>query len=78
MGYASYTLSDGRQAGYGIDATCDELGCDAEIHRGIDYLCGDQPDGDHGCGRYFCYDHLFLGAPWSGSVCRACSDAESV
>lgn len=62
MGYAHYTLPDGREAGYGVAATCDADGCTAEIDRGLGYLCGQEPDGwraedDPGCGRYFCAEH---------------------
>ena|SRR6185437_851288 len=64
MGYASYTLPNGRAAGYGIEATCDHDGCEAEIDRGMGYLCGRNPDGwrsemEPGCGKYFCGDHLY-------------------
>lgn len=65
MGYGSYLLPDGREAGYNIVATCDHPTCDVEIDRGLGYLCGRSPDGhreDHepGCGRYFCWenDHI--------------------
>lgn len=62
MGYGYYTLPDGREAGYGVEAECDKPGCSAEIDRGLGYLCGDQPDGwrtedDHGCGNYYCGPH---------------------
>lgn len=62
MGYAHYALPDGRDAGYGVEATCDADGCDAEIDRGLGYLCGDSPDGhrdpdEPGCGKYHCPQH---------------------
>lgn len=62
MGYASYTLPDGREAGYAVEAECDHPDCSAEIHRGLDYLCGNYPDGhrdpaEPGCGLYFCSQH---------------------
>lgn len=62
MGYAHYTLPDGREAGYAVEATCDTDGCEAEIDRGLGYLCGEQPDGwrgedDYGCGNYYCGPH---------------------
>ena len=61
MGYAYYTLPDGREAGYGIIATCDAEGCTVTIDRGLGYLCGRLPDGhrdfdEYGCGRYFCHE----------------------
>jgi len=62
MGYGYYTLPDGREAGYGVEATCDKDGCSAKIDRGLGYLCGEQPDGwrneeDWGCGNYYCGPH---------------------
>ncbi len=62
MGYASYTLPDGRDGGYAVDAECDRDGCTAEIDRGLGYLCGRNPGGHpFGCGNYFCSEHLFYG-----------------
>jgi hypothetical protein len=58
MGYAQYTLSDGREAGYAVQATCDEPNCDAKIDRGMAYCCLPVGGGEHGCGHYFCSDHL--------------------
>ena len=63
MGYANYTLPDGREAGYGVDAECDASGCSEQINRGMGYLCGEDPDGwrdedKPGCGKYFCEPHL--------------------
>lgn len=63
MGYSYYVLPDGREAGYGVDAECDSPECDAEIDRGLGYLCGRSPDGhrdpgEPGCGRYYCMAHL--------------------
>lgn len=65
MGFSEYTLSDGRRAGYAVDAQCDHPDCHAEIHRGLAYLCGTYPNcGEDvdavGCGDYFCYDHRYL------------------
>lgn len=60
MGYAYYVLADGREAGYGVGATCDEKDCSTSIDRGLGYLCGNTPGGDEwGCGGYFCSAHLF-------------------
>lgn len=48
-----------RDIGYGVPATCDHPGCGAEINRGLSYVCGSNPyGGEHGCGLYFCKDHL--------------------
>lgn len=62
MGYASYVLPDGRDAGYAITAKCDVKDCLAKIDRGLGYLCGYMPDGHRpddqwGCGHYFCGAH---------------------
>lgn len=62
MGYAHYTLADGREAGYGVEAECDKPGCSKVIDRGMDYLCGENPhvwgSGDGwGCGNYHCGPH---------------------
>ncbi|MBM4713630.1 hypothetical protein GS551_05360 [Rhodococcus hoagii] len=62
MGYAYYTLPDGREAGYGVEAECDKPGCQTRIDRGLGYLCGQNPNGhkdaeEPGCGNYYCPDH---------------------
>lgn len=63
MGYAYYILVDGREAGYGVEAKCDKDVCDADIDRGLGFLCGRSPNGfrdfaEWGCGNYFCMNHL--------------------
>jgi hypothetical protein len=66
MGYALYTLPDGRNAGYGVEAECDHPDCHVRVNRGLGYLCGLNPLGrkdanEPGCGNYYCeahgYDH---------------------
>jgi hypothetical protein len=48
-----------RDIGYGVPATCDFLGCNKEINRGLSYVCGSDPlGGDYGCGLYFCGEHF--------------------
>lgn len=77
MGYASYTVyrrGEQIEAGYAIEDTCNQPDCNAEIDRGLGYLCGATPGGDeHGCGGYFCDEHLFIssvdGLP---QLCAAC------
>lgn len=69
MGYAFYEIN-GKPCGYGVEATCEEPGCDAKIDRGLGYLCGRAPGGDeHGCGGYFCGKHLV-----GGNQCARCRD----
>ncbi len=48
-----------RDVGYGVPAWCDHPGCNAEIDRGLAYVCcGEQPyGGENGCGLYFCGAH---------------------
>lgn len=48
-----------RDIGYGVPATCDYPGCGAEIDRGLAHVCGGDPyGGEHGCGLFFCREHL--------------------
>lgn len=78
MGWGYGINDQGREVGYGVEATCDHEGCDEKIDRGLAYVCGGMHDGDeHGCGRYFCGEHL--GYYWRGpdedmsvQLCGAC------
>jgi hypothetical protein len=82
MGYASYTLPDGREGGYAVEAECDRDDCETAIDRGLGYLCGTRPGGwPFGCGGYFCGEHLGLayvddgGVRWSAhQMCEPCAD----
>lgn len=47
-----------RDIGYGVPSICDHPGCDKEIDRGFDFVCGLPPYGENGCGLYFCNKHL--------------------
>ncbi|QOV99959.1 hypothetical protein RCF27_05935 [Rhodococcus pyridinivorans] len=63
MGFVYYILPDGREAGYGVEAECDDPECHRRIDRGRGYLCGHNPlgskeDDEAGCGNYFCHRHL--------------------
>lgn len=53
MGYSVYQNSDGRWAGYGVPATCDQPDCGIEIDRGLSFRC-------EGCELFFCSEHLLL------------------
>jgi len=58
-----------RDIGYGVPTYCDYPECDEEIHRGLAYVCGNEPyGGENGCGLFFCGEHLFL------SKCQKCID----
>jgi hypothetical protein len=74
MGYASYEITrNGQtmQAGYSVETVCEKDGCKEEIDRGLAYLCGKTPGGDeHGCGGYFCGQHLTY-----VNQCERCADA---
>lgn len=64
MGYSYYTLPDGREAGYGVEAECDHPDCHETIDRGLGYLCGRNPLGhkdaeEPGCGNYYCSKHEY-------------------
>ena len=49
-----------RDIGYGVPAYCDHPDCNAQIDRGLSYVCGGEPyGGDDGCGLYFCGKHLY-------------------
>lgn len=59
MGWAYGKNLEGRDIGYGVEATCDHPGCEAKIDRGLSYLCGGPKwESGEGCGKYFCDDHL--------------------
>jgi hypothetical protein len=77
MGNASYMIQrngEAIEAGYEVATTCEESGCDADIDRGLAYLCGQTPGGDeHGCGGYYCGSHLYIGpSDVSGDLCGRC------
>jgi hypothetical protein len=75
MGYGFYFLQDGRPAGYMVEATCDQRGCEEVIDRGLGCLCGTDPDvwnGESGgCKRYFCGSHLGWVGPRGGCQHRS-------
>ncbi len=63
------TDSKGRNIGYSFEATCDEPGCNKQIHRGLSFACGgmhgEEPIEIHAdgtfwtsCEGYFCEEHL--------------------
>lgn len=48
-----------RDIGYGVPAYCDHSRCKVVIDRGLSFVCGGEPyGGEHGCGLYFCHEHL--------------------
>lgn len=79
MGYAHYEIirnGETIQAGYGVETVCEEDGCEENIDRGLGYLCGMTPGGDeHGCGGYYCSQHLHMGPNIDTDLCGRCIDA---
>lgn len=80
MGYGYYVLQDGREAGYTVDAVCDEPGCTEVINRGLGCICGQNPIGhkgtdEPGCGNYYCEPHKYS-HECSNPECDTWSDDE--
>ena len=66
-----------RDIGYGVPAYCDHPDCTAEIDRGLGNVCGGEPyGGEHGCGLFFCGEHLYLSSV--GPLCERCDVPEPV
>ena len=64
-----YDDSWARWIGYGVPAYCDHPQCNAEIDRGLAYVCGGEPyGGEYGCGLFFCASHL----RYSHNRCARC------
>lgn len=64
-----------RDIGYGVPAWCDHPDCHREINRGLAHVCGSEPwGGEHGCGLYFCDEHLWPGdhETHHGWLCERC------
>jgi hypothetical protein len=72
--------SKGRPIGYVHDATCDHPGCEATIHRGLAYVCGDMHGEDEvSCEGYFCSEHVsLLGLRDDKRVVRLCAECEKL
>ncbi len=83
MGWANCGEDDlGRPIGYAHAATCDYPGCEAEIDRGLSYVCGGMHGGDgYGCGRYFCSKHRQHWIPSDAHgdrLIQVCESCESI
>lgn len=64
-----------RDIGYGVTAYCDFPGCDAQIDRGLSYVCcGAQPYGGDGCGLYFCEKHGNHALRGHWNACSRCAN----
>jgi hypothetical protein len=85
MGWAVGENAQGRDVGYGVPSVCDHPDCSAPIDRGLSHVCGGMHDGDeHGCGRYFCDQHMHRGCREDSSgeeewvnLCERCTAGQS-
>lgn len=73
MGWAIGEGRDCRDIGYGVPALCDHPACNAEIDRGLSFVCGmiNTEGEDRGCGLHFCASHLSY-SPKYGQLCERC------
>ena len=80
MGWGYYKLSDGREAGYMVDAECDFPDCHAQINRGLGWLCGSMPESseDDGCGFYFCGEHGYPHHDCAYARCDECGKVRDI
>lgn len=79
-GYCGTNPDTGEEMGYAILGVCHAEGCDKAIDHGISYVCGGMHEGgEHGCGYYFCGDHLAVYCrgddPLGYELCKACGQA---
>lgn len=73
MGWEVGVNAEGREIGYAVGALCDLPECEKRIDRGLAFVCGGEHDGgEHGCGGYFCYEHLYMTK--YGQLCKNCAD----
>lgn len=79
MGWAFCgTDSEGREIGYGVEATCDHPECSEKIDRGLGYACGGMHlEGEYSCEKYFCGDHLNVVVTTEGQVISICDECYS-
>ena len=71
MGWGYGILESAEEVGYGVETVCGDETCSADIDKGMAFVCGgDHGGGEAGCGRYFCYSHLFMGGPTQ--LCSEC------
>lgn len=66
----------GEPMGYAHPGTCHHPGCNNIIDHGLSYVCGGMHQGgEHGCGYYFCSQHLYVGR--SEQLCSECLGDEN-
>lgn len=75
MGWA-HGIRNGREVGYAVEAKCDWPECEADIDRGLSFMCGGPAFCDAGCEGYFCEEHLHsldpIGDEHITHLCRPC------
>lgn len=76
MSWAYGVDKNGREVGYGVEATCDHPDCKEEIDRGLSYRCGgvENLHDDYGCANFFCDAHMRFGN--KDQLCFACYKEE--
>lgn len=80
MGWADCGVdSQGRPIGYAFDGKCDHDGCDADISRGLDNVCGRMHGNDeYSCEKYFCDEHranfLLTDQVETYQICDSCKE----
>lgn len=76
MSWALATI-DGRDMGWGVPAECDHPNCKTEINRGLSYVCGSSAlGGTHGCGLFFCKEHLLFSTLFKVRLCERCEASQ--
>lgn len=71
-----YDEDQKRDIGYGVPSICDHPDCNEEIDRGLSFVCGGEPyGGEHGCGLFFCSEHLCV-AIEKPQKCECCKDSK--
>ena len=76
MGYQVYwNDTNKRWQGYGVPAICEHPDCNEEVDRGLGCMCGNGPDDERGCGRFFCGKHLYVSED-DVQVCEQCLEGK--
>lgn len=69
----------GRPIGYYHLGTCDHLGCNKAIDRGLAYACGGvHSEDEYSCDLYFCERHLTCVEFKDGEVKSICFKCEEI
>lgn len=58
--HCGFNATHNKEMGYGVEGICSHPGCTTKIDHGLSFVCGGMHEGgEHGCGNYFCSQHLF-------------------